>query len=200
MASNLATTDSRTAMMYTGEVPWHRLGTRLDEPATAHEAIEAAGLGYEVELTRLVTVNDIPVPDKLAVVREDSHAILGVVGNTYRPVQNRECFGFLDAVVADESLRYHTAGALGKGERVWMLAKLPDDIRVKNSDDITEKYLLLSNTAIYQTLRESVRRDLAPSQSIPPIHLHRHLRTVGRGLLSASPIVHGAECYRPSES
>lgn len=146
MAHELANTNNRPAMMYTGEVPWHRLGTRLDEPATAHEAINAAGLDYEVELTRLVTVNDIPIPHKLAVVREDSHAILGVVGNTYRPVQNRECFGFLDAVVADGSLRYHTAGALGKGERVWMLAKLPDDIRVKNSDDITEKYLLLSNS------------------------------------------------------
>lgn len=133
-------------MMYTGEVPWHRLGTRLDEPATASEAIEAAGLDFEVELTRLVTINDIPVPDKLAVVRDDSHTILGVVGNTYRAVQNRECFGFLDAIVEDGSLRYHTAGALGKGERIWMLAKLPDDIRVKNSDDITEKYLLLSNS------------------------------------------------------
>lgn len=133
-------------MMYTGEVPWHRLGTRLDEPATASEAIEAAGLDFEVELTRLVTINDIPVQDKLAVVREDSHTILGVVGNTYRPVQNRECFGFLDAIVEDGSLRYHTAGALGKGERIWMLAKLPDDIRVRNSDDITEKYLLLSNS------------------------------------------------------
>lgn len=146
MAHDLATTDNRTSMMYTGEVPWHRLGTRLDEAATAGEAIEAAGLDFEVKLTRLVTVNDIPVPDKLAVVREDSHAILGVVGSSYRPVQNRECFGFLDAVVADGSLRYHTAGALGKGERIWMLAKLPDDIRVKNSDDITEKYLLLSNS------------------------------------------------------
>jgi phage/plasmid-like protein (TIGR03299 family) len=146
MAQEIATTNNRPSMMYTGEVPWHRLGTRLDEPATASEAIEAAGLNFEVELTRLVTVNDIPVPNKLAVVREDSHAILGVVGGSYRPVQNRECFGFLDAIVADGSLRYHTAGALGKGERIWMLAKLPDDIRVKNSDDITEKYLLLSNS------------------------------------------------------
>lgn len=76
MAHELATTDNRPSMMYTGEVPWHRLGTRLDEPATASEAIEAAGLDFEVELTRLVTINDIPVPDKLAVVRDDSHTIL----------------------------------------------------------------------------------------------------------------------------
>jgi hypothetical protein len=42
MPHNLATTNGKTAMMYAGEVPWHRLGTKLNEPATAREAIEAS--------------------------------------------------------------------------------------------------------------------------------------------------------------
>jgi phage/plasmid-like protein (TIGR03299 family) len=146
MAHDLATTNGRTAMMYAGEVPWHGLGTRLEEPATAREAIEAAGLDYLAELKTIRTTDDVPVPSRKAVVRSDSGDVLGVVGNSYVPVQNHQAFGFLDAVVADGGLRYHTAGALGKGERIWMLAKLPDDIRVKGSDDITEKYLLLSNS------------------------------------------------------
>lgn len=146
MPHELATTNGRTAMMYAGEVPWHGLGTKLDEPATAQEAIEAAGLDYLAELRDIQTENGTPIPTRKAVVRSDSGDVLGVVGNSYVPVQNYRAFGFLDAVVVDGSLRYHTAGALGKGERVWMLAKLPDDIRVKGSDDITEKYLLLSNS------------------------------------------------------
>lgn len=146
MAHELATTNGRTAMMYAGEIPWHGLGTKLDEPATAREAIEAAGLDYLAELQDIQTTDGTPIPNRRAVVRSDSGDILGIVGNTYVPVQNHQAFGFLDAVVADGTLRYHTAGALGKGERVWMLAKLPDDIRVKGSDDITEKFLLLSNS------------------------------------------------------
>ena len=146
MAHDLATTNGRTAMAYFGELPWHRLGTRLDTPATAKEVITAAGLDYGVELVPLTTMFGEPVPTRKAVVREDSRQVLGVVGNNYVPIQNRECFNFLDSVVADGDLRYHTAGALGKGERIWLLAKLPNTIRIKNSDDITEQYLLLSNS------------------------------------------------------
>jgi len=146
MSHNLATTNGQTSMMYAGETPWHGLGTKLDQPVTAAEAIEAAGLNYEVELRSLTAADEIPVPDRKAVIRCDSQEVLGVVGSSYRPVQNHQCFGFLDAVVADGQLRYHTAGALGKGEKVWMLAKLPGEIRVKDSEDVTEQYLLLSNS------------------------------------------------------
>lgn len=146
MSHNLATTNGRTAMMYAGEVPWHGLGTRLEEPATAREAIEAAGLNYLAELKDIQTDEGTLVPQRKAVVRSDTGDVLGVVGKSYIPVQNHQAFGFLDAIVAEGGLRYHTAGALGKGERVWLLAKLPDHIRVKNSDDLVEKYLLLSNS------------------------------------------------------
>ena len=44
MPHDLATTNGQTAMMYAGEVPWHGLGTELEEPATAEDAIEARGV------------------------------------------------------------------------------------------------------------------------------------------------------------
>lgn len=145
MAHELATANGKAAMMYCGLEPWHRLGTRLSSPASAAEAIEAAGLGYGVDLAPLVTHSGIDVPQRKAVIRDDTTEVLGVVGNSYVPIQNRECFGFLDAVVTEGRLRYHTAGALGKGERIWMLAQLPGHVRVAGTDDVTEKFLLLSN-------------------------------------------------------
>jgi len=146
MPHELATTNGQPSLMFVGQTPWHRLGTKLNEPATAAEAIEAAGLNYRVDLRPLETDDGLPVPQRKAVVRSDSNAVLGVVGNSYQPVQNYQCFGFLDSIVSDGRLRYHTAGALGQGERVWMLAKFPGEIRIKDSEDVTEQYLLLSNS------------------------------------------------------
>lgn len=146
MPHEVANTNGKPAMAYFGETPWHGLGTELENPATAAEAIEAAGLNYRAELVPMVTEDGIGVPLRKAVVRSDTREVLGVVGNSYVPIQNGQCFSFLDAVAAEGSVRYHTAGALGKGERIWLLAKLPGHIRVKNTEDVTEKFLLLSNS------------------------------------------------------
>ena len=123
MAHNLATTNGRAAMVFYGETPWHELGDQARLSGHGGRGNFAAGLDYEVD-SLVQTIDGIPVPQRRAVVRTDSNDVIGVVGNGYVPVQNRECFGFLDAVVAEGGLSYHTAGALGKGERIWLLAKL----------------------------------------------------------------------------
>lgn len=40
---------------------------------------------------------------------------------------------------------YETAGVLGRGEKIWLLARLPTFIRI-GKNDIIDKYLLLTNT------------------------------------------------------
>lgn len=138
------------SMMYCGEVPWHGLGTPLDRPATAQEAIHAAELDWEVTKQRLFAGGAVPVKDRFAIIRKDlfekgEGPVFGIVGSAYTPLQNRDAFRFFDPIVGENAAIYHTAGALGSGERIWILAKLPDNIQVVK-DDITEKYLLLSNS------------------------------------------------------
>lgn len=135
-------------MMYTGEKPWHGLGKEVSSAVNSADAINAAGLNWKVGKHPLVTTVQgqfLTVPDKFAVVREDSRAVLGVVGDVYRPLQNADAFKFFDAVVGEKAAMYHTAGALGEGERIWMLAKLPGQIRT-TSEDVTDKFLLLTNS------------------------------------------------------
>jgi len=146
MSHELAIVEGKVSMAYAGEAPWHGLGQQLNAPMTAAEAISEAGLGYQVELKALTTIDGVPVPKRRAAVRTDTGSVLGTVGTFYVPIQNSAAFDFLDQIVADGGLRYETAGALGQGERVWLLAKLPGQIQVKGSDDVTEKFLLLSNS------------------------------------------------------
>ncbi len=173
--------NGQASMFYVGGAPWHGLGTKLDRPATAAEAIKAAHLDWEVDKKSLVAVERLKtssgdqapgrpgkaealrklraalykdialsIRDRYAVVRQDLWGkpecpVLGIVGRDYTPLQNREAFEFFDPIVGEGAAIYHTAGALGQGERVWILAKLPMDIRVAG-DDISGKFLLLSNS------------------------------------------------------
>src|SRR4026207_2563937 len=98
MPANIATTKGKPAFCFYGESPWHKLGQKAEAPATAEEAIAAAGLDYGITLTDVATVDGMMVPKTKAVVRYDNQTVLGVVSDKYIPVQNRQAFGFLDAV------------------------------------------------------------------------------------------------------
>jgi phage/plasmid-like protein (TIGR03299 family) len=139
-------------MMFVRETPWHKQGTKLDNAATAAEAMAAAGLDWEVQLQPLFTGPEktVLVKGRFAACRMDrlgqpDGGQLGVVGRAFTPLQNREAFTFLDPVVGEKAAIYDTAGSLRGGRQVWLLAKLPGgEIRVVG-DDVTEKYILLSN-------------------------------------------------------
>jgi phage/plasmid-like protein (TIGR03299 family) len=150
MSHNLNIRNGRASMFYINEVPWHHLGTRLDAPATADEAIEAAQLDYTVQKRPLRAVltgrRTIDVPNHYATVRTDlDNAVLGVVGSRYEVISNTKAFSFFDGLVERSEAIYHTAGVLGKGERCWILARLPGYIRVGKNDPI-EKFVLLVNS------------------------------------------------------
>ncbi|QQL50128.1 DUF932 domain-containing protein [Mucilaginibacter ginkgonis] len=151
----------KDSFMSVKEKAWHGLGQVIDRYPTSSEAIQHAGLDYIVEKRPLFTydtanhtggasdgliIPELPVPNFFATVRAYTEQVLGVVGNDYEVVQNRDAFSFFDAIVGGgDGILYETAGALGKGERVFITAKLPDYIKVGNKDWI-EQYLFLTTS------------------------------------------------------
>jgi phage/plasmid-like protein (TIGR03299 family) len=137
-------------MAYAGETPWHKLGTKVDKAMTAAEALSAAGLNWKVEKRPVSFVNagtgkQETVPDQFAVVRTDKEQALGVVGKVYQPLQNQEAFSFFDAVVQEKLAMYHTAGSLWGGTRIWLMAKLPQEVKVMGVDKV-DFFTLLVNS------------------------------------------------------
>jgi len=132
-----------------GPSPWQDLGTELLYPATSersdricrvelHRRQEAVEGGRGPEPARHHTRS---VGNRANGYRSSS----GDRDDRYEPVQNRDAFRFFDNLVGTDEAIYETAGSLGRGERVWILAKLPGYIKV-NRKDIVGKYLLLSNS------------------------------------------------------
>lgn len=136
------------SMAYYGETPWHELGVKVKTAMTSADAMEKASLNWNVKRVPLFLQENggfHRMVEHAAIVRQDTQDILGVVGPGYTPFQNREAFSLFDGIVGEKAAMYHTAGALGKGEKVWLLAKLPGYVRIMG-DDITEKYLLLATS------------------------------------------------------
>lgn len=129
------------------EVPWHGLGKVLNAPPTMEDAIVAAGLDWQVRLQPLhmnYDGEDLPVPG-YATVRDSDKKVLGVVGPTYQPLQNKDAFRFFQPFLDAKEATIETAGSLRGGKRVWVMARVSQDpIEIVKGDPILN-YVLLSN-------------------------------------------------------
>ncbi|MBA4188257.1 MAG: hypothetical protein C0467_09655, partial [Planctomycetaceae bacterium] len=148
MAHEIDTTTGNAAVFTVGQPPWHRLGVTVAEAQTSEEAIKLAGLNWGVEQWSVVARHaglERAVTGRVANVRSDTGAVLGVVSNGYRVFQNKSAFDFFDAMVQEKLAIFETAGSLKGGRQVWMLARLPKTLRAAGEDEI-RPYVLLTNS------------------------------------------------------
>lgn len=133
-------------MMYVGIEPWHGLGTKLPRNGTWEEIVEAAGFFNVLESAVYVPGQLDPISDVKALVRADTGASLAVVGARYEVVQAAEVAKTLVEAAGGVRAVFHTAGVLGpSGSRFWLLAELPEPLRVKGDSSPIRKYLLGSS-------------------------------------------------------
>ena len=123
-------------------VPWHGLGTPVGDYMTSAEALEAAGLNWNVDARPVFTDNGIKIPGYVANTRDSDNSVLGIVSDKYKIVQNVDAFAFTDSLIGPEC-KYETAGSLRNGKSTFMLAKLPEK---KILGDEFGNYVCFTNT------------------------------------------------------
>jgi len=143
-----------------GKKAWHGLGKIIDGLATASECLIHANLDWTVSKQPLFIKNPLhdvtnpespkgyTVPDQFAIIRDDIQGrddILGVVGKKYRPYQNHEALSMLDPITQNGQAIYECAGSMAGGRKVFLLAKIPENIIVNGNDPVTP-YILISTS------------------------------------------------------
>ena len=147
MAHLLNKSSNGTWSFASTEKAWHGLGQIVEKAMTSEEAIKLANLDYNVDKRPAYMEIDgqyIQVPKKNVTYRTDTNEAFGIVGDRYHIVQNTEAFEFFDAIVGENEAIFETAGCLKRGEVVFITAKLPSYIAVK--DDVIDQYLILSSS------------------------------------------------------
>ena len=157
------TPDGHTRFAYRGEIPWHRLGTRMDDQASPVQMLAAAHADFDVVLTRVAAVDDdgniITNPDGTIVLIEDSRATVRVnddgtfngiatVGTRFTIEQNKECLDrALDVVGASAGdAVVDTVGVLRGGAEFFATIDLGAIvIDAAGVGDKIERYLLVRN-------------------------------------------------------
>lgn len=150
MPANIATKDGN--VMYVGAKPvwWNApqhqiLGSNFD----SRKAIVVSGLDYSVSKSQvyeggaLVDGHYLIVRDDLMPGNPDRILSPATVGSRYTPVQNVELFEPFDAVIEEGEAIYTSVGVLGHGERLFIVAELPESYWIK--EDEFKQYILATN-------------------------------------------------------
>jgi phage/plasmid-like protein (TIGR03299 family) len=146
-------------------------GVRPGEGRTGAELVEACGLDWHVEQHPLFAIETgtdgsetrRAAARHLANVRSDTGALLGVVGEGYRPLQNLDALSLADTIVDSGRAHWVGAGATRGGARVHALMRLDREIRIGGADGEDVLPLLL--------LRNGHDGGLALTVSVAPFRL-----------------------------
>lgn len=153
MSHNLMERNGKVGMFCVGDrdAAWHRLGQRTPNAVTWAEAIKLADLDWKVIKKQLYFRNAMgnitEAAGHMATTRSDDGAFLGIVGDGYELIQNSEAFTFCDTLLAAaDGAKYESAGGLGNGEQIWVMARIPEADFIIDGGDEHRAYLLVATS------------------------------------------------------
>ena len=100
--------------------------------------LDKTNLNWSVRQENIQTTSGIIVPNKKALVREDTNDIVGLHSDGYQPYQNHELMDLLHQVSGRTGLEIHRGGEFKGGGRIYVQLKGND---LKLGNDRIEGYL-----------------------------------------------------------
>lgn len=149
MAHELTMRGDKAEMAYIGEVPWHRLGQKLEEGASIEQWTLAAGMDWDIKTSPVVydAVDglQLQMDSKQVLYRSDNNLPLSIVSSRYNIVQPKEVMEFFRDISETNDFQLDTAGTMFDGRRFWALAKIGESANILGNDQI-DGYLLISTS------------------------------------------------------
>lgn len=126
------------------------VGLDLTSANSFDEALNMAGLDYSAKKVSLYLSNRQKLDNAFAVVKSDNPSqVLGVVGNQYHAVSNRDAFAVAEDIVNKGYATYEVGGPSMKSQRALDYAKSflvlkGDDFQIE--DDIFNSFVVFNNS------------------------------------------------------
>jgi phage/plasmid-like protein (TIGR03299 family) len=143
------------SMFSVRQMPWHREGTILaDYPGDWDQARTLAGLDRDPVTTQVYALADLavdgspryePIEGWQCIARSDNGAVLSLNRDSYTLIDHGEMGEIVEAVLAQPSVKWETAGVLDGGRAVWCLALLDEPVELPGDDSPTLPYLAITN-------------------------------------------------------
>lgn len=131
-----------TSMFDARKTLWDNMGEMVTGAASSHDAIKLAGLDWNVVPKKVYSEDGLLIPGQFVNIKESDNTPLGIVGERYQIVQNRDAFEFTDSLLG-EGVKYETAGAFDNGKTIWLLARMPEDYKILGED--ISPYVVFTN-------------------------------------------------------
>jgi len=106
--------------------------------STQIQMLEEIGLNWTVSKQPIQTVSGIEIPDRIAIMRDDTEDVLGIHGKNYDPYQNHELMELLHQIGGKTGLSIHSGGFFKGGGKIWFQLK-SDDLSLNG--DVIEGFL-----------------------------------------------------------
>ena len=139
--------DSRKAL-------WKGIGTEVAGAYSAEQALQMAGLDWNVVQKDLFTEEGEKVEGFKANVKETDGTVLGIVSDKYVVVQNKEAFAFVDLLFG-KGLTFETMGSIRNGRSIFMVLRFPQEYII-NGEHITPYIVVTNSHDTTSSLRISV--------------------------------------------